>query len=411
MKPDTRTDEQKAKSKRAHANSMIVMGALTTVCALAAGLIAVTGGDMPDFMYGRWRSRPSEARPAVRAPRPALVAFSAWGPEAFARARREKKFLLLHLTSTWSRQGRWMEENVYADPACAALAARSLVPVKVDADERPDLAARYLRGWPTTAVLLPDESLVVAGTAMSCPMFQAFVEVLLRRGVEETAAALKTPPRRAGTLPPPLGGPFFPAWETLDAAALSRVLKLEDSVWGGFYRGSADARGEEPEHERLLTDQARAVRALSRLDAAAARRTLAFVERFLAMPGGGYAASLDSEATLPDGRVMDGRAYFALDDAARRARGLPQADRRLLAGPNAEMARAVLESPAATSAQKAHARRTLDLLWTRLVKDGQVRRAPGVDVFWPADQDAVIAAETAAGRLGRARKVAAAKAR
>ena len=52
MKEDARTDEQKARSKRAHANSMIVMGALTTVCALAAGLIAITGGDMPDFMYG-----------------------------------------------------------------------------------------------------------------------------------------------------------------------------------------------------------------------------------------------------------------------------------------------------------------------------------------------------------------------
>lgn len=358
MKEDTRTDEQKAKSKRAHANSMIVMGALTTVCALAAGLIAMTGGDMPDFMYGRFGSRGGEVRPAVRVPKPALVAFEPWGDAAFARARAEKKLVLLHLTSTWARQGRWMEETVYADPSCAQLVAAALVAVKADLDEHPELQ-RYHRGWPTTALLLPDRRLVVAGTAMSCPMFKAFIEVVLKGGMGSAVAAAEDEGRRPSGELRAAGpnAPYFPPWKTLTREELPRALRLEDPVWGGFYRYSSTADGGTPEYERLLVDQADAVTALSVLEPEAAKRALAFVDRFLALPGGGYANSLDSEVLLADGRIMDGRAYFALNDARRRAYGLPRADPRRFKDANARMSNAVLASPVATPAQKAHARR------------------------------------------------------
>lgn len=361
MSQDTRTEEQKARSKRAHANSMIAMGAVTTACALAAGLIALGGGDMPDFMYGRWKKRAVDERPAVRAPRPVLVPFEPWGDAAFARAAAEKKLVLLHLTTAWSRHGRWMEESVYGDPACAEK-AKALVPVRADLEERPELAG-YHRGYPTTAILLPDRRLVIAGTAMSCPMFAAFLDVVVKGGLEKAQAAASAKGRAPVLAPePPAGGPFFPDWATMTPERLPRALELEDPVWGGFYRYEQDGQ---PEYERLLGDQAAALRALSGRDAAAARRTLAFVERFLARDGGGYAGSLDSEVFLKDGRVMDGKAYFALDDAGRRALGLPRADRRLFPAPSRAMAEAVLAAPEATAAQKAHARRTLDLLKRR----------------------------------------------
>ncbi len=291
-------------------------------------------------------------------PRASLVAFAPWGDAAFSRANSEKKLVLLHLTSTWARQGRWMEENVYADPACAELVAASLVPVKADLDERPELA-RYHRGWPTTALLLPDRRLVVAGTAMSCPMFKAFIEVVLKGGMDSAVAAAEDEGRRpAGALRPTgPNAPYFPPWKTLTREELPRALKLEDPVWGGFYRYSSTPDGGAPEYERLLTDQADAVAALSALDPEAAKRALAFVERFLTLPGGGYAHSLDSEVFLADGRIMDGRAYFALDDARRRACGLPRADTRRFREAEKRMAAAVLASPVATPSQKAHARR------------------------------------------------------
>lgn len=361
MSADTRTDEQKARSKRAHANSMIAMGAVTTACALAAGLIALGGGDMPDFMYGRWGGRAAQERPALRTPRPTLVPFEPWGDAPFARAAAEKKLVLLHLTTAWSRHGRWMEENVYGDPVCAEK-AKALVPVKADLEANPELAG-YHRGYPTTAVLLPDRRLVIAGTGMTCPMFAAFVDVVVKGGLEKAQAAASAKGRAPVVVPgAAAGGPFFPDWANMTPQRLPKALKLEDPVWGGFYRHAGDADGEQPEYERLLADQADALKALSHARPQEARRTLAFVERFLALKGGGYAGSLDSEVTLADGRVMDGRAYFALDDAGRRALGLPRADPRLFPEPNRRMAEAVLAAPQAGAAQKAHARRTLELL-------------------------------------------------
>jgi hypothetical protein len=174
-----------------------------------------------------------------------------------------------------------------------------------------------------------------------------------------TAAADDEGRRPSGALTPTgPDAPYFPPWKTLTREELPRALKLEDPVWGGFYRYSAAADGSAPEYERLLVDQADAVAALSSLDPEAAKRTLAFVDRFLALPGGGYANSLDSEVFLADGRIMDGRAYFALDDARRRAYGLPRADQRRFKDANARMAAAILASPVATPAQKAHARRS-----------------------------------------------------
>ena len=62
---DDRTDEEKAKSKRVHALVMIVLGAIMSLCALAAGLIALTPGVFPSWMTGGWGRRET---PAYRAP-------------------------------------------------------------------------------------------------------------------------------------------------------------------------------------------------------------------------------------------------------------------------------------------------------------------------------------------------------
>ena len=53
MKPE-KTEEQKARSKRVHALVMIVLGAIMSVCALAAGLIAMSPGEFPSWMTGGW---------------------------------------------------------------------------------------------------------------------------------------------------------------------------------------------------------------------------------------------------------------------------------------------------------------------------------------------------------------------
>ena len=65
----------------------------------------------------------------------------------------------------------------------------------------------------------------------------------------------------------------------------------------------------------------------------------------------------------------------------------------------------VLRSRVASDAQKAHARRTLDFIWTRCVQDGHVLRTAGGLPDWPSDQWSVIEAELAAGHAERARRV------
>ncbi len=377
---DERTDEEKARSKRVHAMVMIILGAIMSVCALMAGLIALTPGVFPSWMTGGWGRRET---PAFRTPAKTAVAFVDFYPGALARAKTQHKLVLLHLAPSWSREARLMEETTYADPKTAAWIAANLVPTRADADERPDLAYLYGVGaWPTTSLLHHDGRQLAGASRLTPKLFLPWAGLI--------SATLAAEPEKADG---------FAADARKRVAAVRRRPEPapgpDDAVWGGAYHGPA-------EYAKTLADQAAVV--LSS-DAARAKSALGFVAAFLAMPGGGYAASVRGEVELADGRIEEGSSYFAKDDAGRRAAGLPAVDRRLFSGPNADMARAVLLSRVSSEAQKAHARRTLDFIWTRLVHDGRVLRTAGGVPDWPADQWSVIEAELAAGHPDRARKV------
>jgi len=377
---DDRSDEEKARSKRVHAMVMIVLGAIMSVCALLAGLIALTPGVFPSWMTGGWGRR---ERPAYRAASKTLVEFGEFYPGALARAGTQHKLILLHLAPVWSREARVMEETLYADPKTAAWVKANLVVTRADSDERPDLAYMYGVGaWPTTALIHPDGRALAGAARLTPKLFLPWAELI--------AKTLKDDPAKA---------------EGFAADARRRFVAVrgrpepapgpDDAVWGGAFHSPN-------EFAKTLADQALVI---ASTDAARAKSALGFVERFLALPGGGYAASMRGEVELADGRIEEGASYFAKDDAGRRAAALPAVDLRIFAGPNADMARAVLLSQAATPAQKAHARRTLDFIWTRLVRKGRVERTPDGLVDWPVDQWSVIEAELTAGRPDRARQV------
>lgn len=377
---DTRTEEQKLKSKRTHALVMMILGAIMAACALAAGLIALTPGVFPSWMTGGW----SRGRtPSFRVPAKPLVSFDEFYPGALSRAKTQHKLVLVHLAPSWSRESRLMEETAYADRKVAEWISARAIATRVDPDERPDLAFLYGVGaWPTTALVHPDGRLLAGAARLTPGLFLPWASLI--------ADTLKDDPAKAD-------GFAADARRRLEAVRRRPAPELgsDDKVWGGVFHSPS-------EFAKTLPDQA-AVAASS--DSARAKAVLSFVDRFMALPGGGYAAAVMGETSLPDGRIMEGAAYFALDDAGRRAAGLPAVDRRVLSGPNADMARAVLLSKHASPAQKAHARRTLDFVWTRYVKDGRVQRAADGLNDWPEDQWAVIEAELAAGRPERARKV------
>ena len=86
-----------------------------------------------------------------------LVEWRSWGRAAFEEARAERAPVLLAIGARWCPATAAMMRGAYADPRVADLLDDRFVPVRVDAEARPDIAERYgLGGWPTTAFLTPD---------------------------------------------------------------------------------------------------------------------------------------------------------------------------------------------------------------------------------------------------------------
>ena len=107
----------------------------------------------------------SEFRFSPRANRASEIAWVAWSPEAFERARTQDKPILLSISAVWCHWCHVMDETSYSDPGVIAAINERYVPIRVDNDRRPDVNARYnMGGWPTTAFLAPDGTLLTGAT-------------------------------------------------------------------------------------------------------------------------------------------------------------------------------------------------------------------------------------------------------
>src|SRR6476661_7574582 len=115
-----------------------------------------------------------------------MIDWLPWGAEAFARAAREGKPVLLSITAAWCRACHEMDRTTYADPEVAALVRDRFIAVRVDTDRRPDINERYnLGGWPTTAFLTPDGDVITGATFVPA---EQMVRILRR-----VASALPAP--------------------------------------------------------------------------------------------------------------------------------------------------------------------------------------------------------------------------
>lgn len=101
------------------------------------------------------------------------VSWQPWSREVFALAARLDRPVLLYVGAEDCRWCTVMDREVYSDPGLGALIDSLFVPVRVDRDERPDVAQRYqaailslagLRGYPLTVFLTPDGSAFFGGT-------------------------------------------------------------------------------------------------------------------------------------------------------------------------------------------------------------------------------------------------------
>jgi hypothetical protein len=411
-----KTPEEAARSKRAHADSMILMGAVTTVAALVAAWIAMSGrGDVPDWMFGGGRA--SRAPVGEWTNSPSAVSFEDWGPAPFARARKEGKLVLLFLGPSFSAPTARMEAGTFGDRSAAGLAGGRFIPVRVRSEDSPDLDRRYRSGgWPTTAALLPDGVPLAAGTAMTPEVFRrwagaladkaaAHPEVLARvdaeaaerRRAAASESAVVAVPMDAGEAERRAQaallaqwdparrtfdrvGPRFPRFERIAALralkpawarelardAAKGSLVFQDPKDGGFWR-AANPDGSPAALETLAADQAGALDVLCGAMPASARKELGFLDGHFAvdaMPAwrgwrAGYALSADGRRAADGGPLLE------------RPRARPEGPARL--GENAELSRAVLSCAQASPAQKAFARRALERAWSDFGRETRAR--------------------------------------
>ena len=96
-----------------------------------------------------------------------------WGPEAFARARKQGKLVFLSIGYSSCHWCHVMEKESFSDPGVAKLLNEQFICIKVDREERPDVDQIYLTalnvlgnpgGWPLSMFLDAEARPIIGGT-------------------------------------------------------------------------------------------------------------------------------------------------------------------------------------------------------------------------------------------------------
>jgi uncharacterized protein YyaL (SSP411 family) len=376
------------------------------------------------------------------APPPAVLRFSprpnraheihwrAFGPAAFAEARASGKPLFLNLAAVWCHWCHVFDETTLSDPEVIASLNERFIPMRVDADQNPEVERRYLLGgWPSNAFLADDGEVLGGGTYYPPAQWKALAAAVLE-GYGGDRAALKA--HLGGTYPPPhddtapgsldpamvprigaeIAGAIDPQWggfgtapkfpqgpalsflaylgatrQIADAASKARASLLRmrageifDGVEGGFFRYAMKEDWSSPHYEKMLQGNAEILQALADTAVSTGEDALGSSAQSIAgylsthlwdERSGGFYGSQDADEE-----------YYKRDAAGRSALRPPPIDKTFLADRMAIAARAflraavVFEDPSLAS----YAQRSMDLVLARM-------RAPDGTVFHALSSD------------------------
>ncbi|WP_198588744.1 thioredoxin domain-containing protein [Alloalcanivorax mobilis] len=340
---------------------------------------------------------------------PGPVAWRDWSPAVFEQARQEHKLVLLDMEAVWCHWCHVMDQQTYANADVAAWLEQHYIAVKVDQDARPDLANRYRDyGWPATILFAADGTELVKRAGYIPP--QPFLQLLTATVNDPTPEARAAHPTVSTFAGSPqldkrlrdelkamhqrsydarLGGlrlqqKFLDrdsveymlvrarqgdqdeaarARQTLDAARA-----LIDPVWGGVYQYSTGGDWQHPHFEKIMEVQAGYLRLYALAyaqwgrdaDLQSARAIRDYLNAFLSAPDGAFYTSQDADVNPGE----HSGEYFALDDKARRAEGIPRVDQHRYARENGWAIEALVSLYAASGDQAALTRAEKAARWT-----------------------------------------------
>jgi len=324
-----------------------------------------------------------------------LLQWLAWEKSSFQQSITHDKPVLLYLNAVWCKNCHIFEKNVLENTHIAQYIKDNFITIRVDADEHPDIAERYVdRGLPTFAFLLANGKVIVKGNNISAALFdknmrlvsrlyhndrQKIIDAIARRETNDSFNAMS--PKKDGQnyklvddIDKLLAQDFdtqyggfgekdkFPLVYNLEFLLLQYYLTgkksyltkvvttlknieagLFDEVEGGFYRYSTTRDWGSPHYEKMLNANAELLSIYldvysithQALYKEIALKTIGFVnETLLNKDKAVFYASQDAE---------DG-AYYKLDKSGRSARAAPHVDARIFSSNNAEYASALVKA-------------------------------------------------------------------
>lgn len=302
----------------------------------------------------------------------AAIDWQPWSSTVFEQAKTQDRFVFLYLEAVWCHWCHVMQQKTFTDAKVQSLLDRHYVATRVDHDAHPALANRYRDwGWPALIFFGPDGTEIVKRAGYIAPApFARLLKAIVDDPSPEAATVTAPKPKasadallstslrstlrerhreahdsEAGGLDTMQkfmdrdsveyamhraargdGSQARRARRTLDAA-----LALIDPVWGGAYQYSTRGNWQNPHYEKIMRTQAGMMRIYARAYAQfgdpAYRQAVADIRRYLLSflrdaDSGAFYVSQDADL-IPGQKADD---YFALDDAARRARGIPAVD-------------------------------------------------------------------------------------
>lgn len=308
------------------------------------------------------------------------VKWVSWSDDLFRRAAAEKKLVLLDVEAIWCHWCHVMDQKTYTDPRVAKIIAEKFIAVKVDQDGRPDIARRYEDyGWPATIVFDSQgkELAKLTGYQEANEFFALLTKKVANPTPEpddeaspQVTKAAESPfltdvqrkKLRAGheahydkkhggwgkvhkfLFGEPEELAMRDAWrgdknaEKMARTSLTKALVLIDRVWGGMYQYSVET-WKEPHFEKIARTQARDLFLYSlgyaQFKDEAYKKAAVDIRKFLTgflrdEKSGAYYTSMDADVV----KGVHSEAFFKLNDADRRKKGIPSIDKNIYSREN-----------------------------------------------------------------------------